>query len=541
MRPSKLLWVGMIIIPMFSSCQKELDVLTVPEETHLTQEKKVNILVFQSREQLEHAIKLGKGQDSQGRSLVNSADRVISPSLKALKIDTIGRIPYSTLVPEHSFRELLNERGEIQVGDTIYCISPAGTFYGSAQDVRELRSVVETYKKGDGVPIQENLLKIGNIYLYETFANIALSDNDLEGSPETDKVKDDEARSMEIALAGGIPLPDLNTFPKERGRRITWAGKILQSISFRKSHVSVFPANSRRRVNCAVYDYDYLIHHSIGITAKVQKKMWYGGWAKVKYWPERTILVGYRYALVRYPYPENMYERLKDAFAQMPNGSSDRFFSAQQSQNLSNLPYPSWFKTKIINLTEPLLGLFKVNLTLEDVVSAAGDKIKSLIRSKAGVSWEDYQRDKYDLFGPKITQEELERKIQILKMDEFVPSAVPIYAKDGIYVLYSGGWLTNRLDQSEIDFKLDDGYCGSFMLGYQSNLRDAGFDFSKPHFNLHGGFNFQTFTPTVGSIGGGVGNLNLSIASDEKAGKLIGGDFFAVAYNESWQGYNLTW
>lgn len=541
MRPSKLLWIGMIIIPMFSSCQKELDVLTVPEETHLTQEKKVNILVFQSREQLEHAIKLGKGQDSQGRSLVNSADRVISPSLKALKIDTIGSIPYSTLVPEHSFRELLNERGEIQVGDTIYCISPAGTFYGSAQDVRELRSVVETYKKGDGVPIQENLLKIGNIYLYETFANIALSDNDLEGSPETDKVKDDEARSMDIALAGGIPLPDLNTFPKERGRRITWAGKILQSISFRKSHVSVFPSSSRRRVNCAVYDYDYLIYHSIGITAKVQKKMWYGGWAKVKYWPERTILVGYRYALVRYPYPDNMYERLKNAFAQMPNGSSDRFFSAQQSQNLSNLPYPSWFKTNIINLTEPLLGLFKVNLTLEDVVSAAGDKIKSLIRSKAGASWEDYQRDKYDPFRSKITQEELERKIQILKMDEFVPSAVPIYAKDGIYILYSGGWLTNRLDQSEIDFKLDDGYFGSFMLHYMGNLRGAGFDFSKPHFNLNGGFNFQTFTPTVGSIGGGVGNLNLSIASDKKAGKLIGGDFFAVAYNESWQGYNLTW
>lgn len=541
MRPSKLLWVGMIIIPMFSSCQKELDVLTVPEETHLTQEKKVNILVFQSREQLEHAIKLGKGQDSQGRSLVNSADRVISPSLKALKMDTIGRIPYSTLVPEHSFRKLLNERGEIQVGDTIYCISPAGTFYGSAQDVRELRSVVETYKKGDGVPIQENLLKIGNIYLYETFANIALSDNDLEGSPETDKVKDDEARSMDIALAGGIPLPDLNTFPKERGRRITWAGKILQSISFRKSHVSVFPANSRRRVNCAVYDYDYLIYHSIGITAKVQKKMWYGGWAKVKYWPERTILVGYRYALVRYPYPDNMYERLKDAFAQMPNGSSDRFFSAQQSQNLSNLPYPSWFKTHIINLTEPLLGLFKVNLTLQDVVSAAGDKIKSLIRSKAGASWEDHQRDKYDPFRSKITQEELERKIQILKMDEFVPASVPIYAKDGIYILYSGGWLTNRLDQSEIDFKLDDGSFGSFMLRYTGDLKNAGFDFSKPHFDLNGGFNFQTFTPTVGSIGGGAGNLNLSIASDKKAGKLIGGDFFAVAYNESWQGYNLTW
>lgn len=541
MRPSKLLGVGMIIIPMFSSCQKELDVLTVPEETHLTQEKKVNILVFQSREQLEHAIKLGKGQDSQGRSLVNSADRVISPSLKALKIDTISSIPYSTLVPEHSFRELLNERGEIQVGDTIYCISPAGTFYGSARDVRELRSVVETYKKGDGVPIQENLLKIGNIYLYETFANIAFSDNDLEGSPETDKVKDDEARSMDIALAGGIPLPDLNTFPKERGRRITWAGKILQSISFRKSHVSVFPSSSRRRVNCAVYDYDYLIYHSIGITAKVQKKMWYGGWAKVKYWPERTILVGYRYALVRYPYPDNMYERLKDAFAQMPNGSSDRFFSAQQSQNLSNLPYPSWFKTNIINLTEPLLGLFKVNLTLQDVVSAAGDKIKSLIRSKAGASWEDHQRDKYDPFRSKITQEELERKIQILKMDEFVPSAVPIYAKDGIYILYSGGWLTNRLDQSEIDFKLDDGYLGSFMLRYTGDLKNAGFDFSKPHFNLNGSFNFQTFTPTVGSIGGGAGNLNLSIASDKKAGKLIGGDFFAVAYNESWQGYNLTW
>ena len=541
-KPTKKLWglLAILGISAISSCQKGLD-LTTPSMKTAESRANVDLLVFQDKMQLEDAIKQGEGRDSQGRSLQAPANLVRSSQLRALGGDSISGLTYSTLVPESSFRKLLNERGEVQVGDTVYCITPAGTFYAPRKALHELRSVSMNYKKGTGNKIHENLFRIGEVYLYETFANADFTRDDVEeGAEVQDGAMDDEARSINPILAGGIPLPDLDSFPKERGRRITWAGKIFQSISVRKSHVATFPANRKRRVNCAVYDFDYVAYHSIGVTAKVQKKMWYGGWGKMKYLPERTILVGYRYALVKYPYPDKMYDRIKQMFDQIPYMSPSKFYAASQSEYLANLPYPSWFATHLVNPTEPLLGLFEVNLTLEKVLSFAGDKVKSLIRSQAGASWDGQQYDKYDPFKSKMSQEELDKTIQILKMDDFIPATVPIYAEDGIYVFYSGGWLTNRPDQSEIDFKLDGGH-GNFILSYSSDLRNFGFNLSKPRFVPNISFNFNTFTPTPGGVNIGAGNLGFSIQSEKGHGTLVGGDFFAIAYNESWEGYNLSW
>ena len=59
----------------------------------------------------------------------------------------------------------------------------------------------------------------------------------------------------------------------------------------------------------------------------------------MKYWPKNTILVGYRYALVKYPYPDDtMYPRLKEAFAKIPNPSPYELYAASQSDYLSSLP-----------------------------------------------------------------------------------------------------------------------------------------------------------------------------------------------------------
>ncbi len=532
-------WITILGVGCISSCQNELDLTSPSGDSHAGM--KTELLVFQNKEQLEMAIRQGKGLDYQGRSLSKPAGQVNIGQLRALGMDSISELPYSALVPEAAFRKLLNERGEVQVGDTIYCITPAGTFFAPRKALTELRSVSSRYKKGSGEQVQENLFRVGSVYLYDTFANAEFSNNDMEVKEDQRDTAVHEARSIDPVLAAGIPLPDLSSFPKERGRRITWAGKIFQSISVRKSHVATFPANRNRRVNCAVYDFNYVAYHSIGITAKVQKKMWYGGWGKMKYYPERTILVGYRYALVKYPYPGNMYDRLKAMFSHIPYTSPNTFYAADQSSYLASLPYPSWFKTSLINVTEPLLGLLKKDITLQDVISEAGDLAKRFVRSQAGASWQAQQYEKHNIFNDKINQEELEKTIQILRMDDFLPATVPIYAQDGIYIFYSGGWLTNRPDESEIDFKLDGGH-GTFYLRYQTqDLKKFGFDLSKPYFDPKINFNFNTFMPSPEEVNMGAGNIGLSIESDKGVGTLVGGDFFAIAYNGSWEGYNLSW
>ena len=49
------------------------------------------------------------------------------------------------------------------------------------------------------------------------------------------------------------------------------------------------------------------------------------------------------------------------------------------------------------------------------------------------------------------------------------------------------------------------------------------------------------FVPIVGGASAGVGSLQLEYQDSGKAGALVGGDFFAIAYGGGWVGYNLTW
>ena len=63
-------------------------------------------------------------------------DPVISVELRSLgiskpptNINIYELLGYDNLVPNLNFAKLLNIRGEIMVRDTIYKISPAGTFY----------------------------------------------------------------------------------------------------------------------------------------------------------------------------------------------------------------------------------------------------------------------------------------------------------------------------------------------------------------------------------------------------------------------------
>lgn len=409
--------------------------------------------------------------------------------------------------------------------------------------------MVASYDESKAIRVAEKDLQIGSVKLYKTFLG---ADFNGEGSGEDPNAASEEGDADEGAytqeargidpisgLDENLPIPDLSRFPQERGRRKTWFGKIFQSLSVRKSHISILPDNKRRRLNCAVYDFDYRIYHSIGVTAKIQKKMWYGGWAKVKYWSPGTILVGYRYALVRYPYPGDMYKRttaVVDMVAQHIHG----VVAETRSDFLDYLPRPAWFKKTLFNSTSPIYALTKKALTLEDVLKVAKPMIHSLVRSQAGASWVDNEATLREKLNPKLNREQLDWAISWLKQSEFVPTQTPIYAEDGIYVLYKGGWYSNMKDESEVDVALNEGF-GSFVLKINMGVKNGVPQFQKgpvvPDVNV----GWHNNMPTVGSASVKLGSAQLEFGKDDSAGKLIDGDFFAIAYGGGWVGYNLVW
>lgn len=528
----------------FSSCQQRLDDEPQTNTIGRQDEQTLSLLSFRSKEDLAQAVKEGVEKDSYGKSLPSSLLKQQVQSLRSMEEGTEA-ISYEDLVPEKNLRSLLNSRGEIQVGDSVYCITFHGTFSAHKSELAKLRAIVGSFSLDQATRIDDKTLQIGGVRLYETFAGVDFSD--VSSNPEAASAgeEDESAQSVRginprTGLDENIPLPNLDSFTKERGRRITWTGKILQSISFRKSHTAQLPDNSRRRLNCAVYDYDYGFFHSIGITAKIQKKMWYGGWGKVKYWSAGTILVGYRYALVRYPYPENLKSKVEEMlnFRRIQKDA----ITAEADENFANfLPRPAWFKRELFNGTSPIYAITKKKLTFEDVLKEAKPLIRQLVKSQAQAAWVEDPSLLYDPVKEKLTFDQLLSQLDFWKRAEFAPMQVPLFAEDGIYVLYKGGWLPNKQDQSEIDIPLDEGM-GTFVLHLNARMENGvpQVYLGRPNVNVNAGWRNNN-VPTISNASLQSGAIKLEYGKEKRAGTLIGGDFFAIAYGGGWVGYNLTW
>lgn len=165
--------MGLTIVCFFS-CSKDIP-KQEKEEQNFSSNDPQTIKTFLSKELLEKAIEQ-KRNTPQGESAIYTqrASTLRSTDGKNLEI------PYSTLVPEREFRDLLNSRGEIQVGDTVYCISAHGTFYSHKNNFQELRRVVDSFQQEVVRDSEENLVQIGNVYLFKTFANAEFNHNDIE-------------------------------------------------------------------------------------------------------------------------------------------------------------------------------------------------------------------------------------------------------------------------------------------------------------------------------------------------------------------------
>ena len=127
-----------------------------------------------------------------------------------------------------------------------------------------------------------------------------------------------------------------------------------------------------------------------------------------------------------------------------------------------------------------------------------------------------------------------------LKKMDFVSVQVPIYAEDGIYILYKGGWYPNLQDESEVDVPIDHGI-GRVILSVQLNMKNGSPQLQMGNVNPYVNGGWSNNNPIINNFGVKSGGLKLEFEGDKTRGTLIGGDFFALAYGGGWVGYNLTW
>lgn len=318
---------------------------------------------------------------------------------------------------------------------------------------------------------------------------------------------------------------DFSKFPRERASRKTFFGKIFQSVGIRKSLTTVYPNHSKRRFNCAVFDYNYLIRSSIGLNAKIQKKMWHGGWGKIQNIGEGDIIVGCRHALIKMPYPKE----LKDKGIENMVKNAPRYPADKYEKYIHTLPYPSWFETKLVNTTLPVIG--NIDITLRDAIALTADRVKAFMRQASKIN------DHPLADNSKAIDEILNSRT----IDTNRTVTVPIYSQGSLYIYIRNAMNTNTLNNAEATMRFSE-RTADWTLGITTNTN---FDFHLKNFKptLSPSVNLNTLRPHIHSIG--LANPHLKLQISEPSGgsmELIDGEFFAAGrFHGVWTGYNLYW
>ncbi len=490
------------------SCNSNLEPIDSLKGGEVSEKSYSKILEFSSTLSLNDAIKTRKVKDDFG-SCLEPLGKHRYVSMKSDKFRAAygtDSIDFFDLVPEEEFAKLLNEDGAIIVADTLYQITPKGTFRTHKSNSEYLKSFVENFL----VPQELDEGKFGKIYWYNTFKDLNFEAL-LTSKPQFEE-KEAKKESFR-AIDWGIPEPNISGFQNERGSRKTILGKFFQGLGARKNFTKQFPNFKKRRLNTLVFDYNYLIHHSIGVRAKVQKKWWYGGWTMVQGWGQGHIRVGFRNVIVRYDTPSRI-----DINKYLNMSNESMIYAHQMSDDQRQLmEYPSWFNETFLNLSG--ITLFnKDKITYKDLMGFVAPILKSHVKSIRNAQ-SGIVLDRNPVVFPneiggamRLPDYSLDRNEENILAK--YPIGIPIYTKEGIYVFYSGGYNINEGDGDAI-IRFSDGY-GSFNISINVPL---------------GGNN--SFVPQLGGV---------SVNSDPQRGSLISGDFYGCAYNNGvWVGYRMYW
>jgi len=207
---------------------------------------------------------------------------------------------YDTIVPDTMFARLLNIKGEIQVGDTIYKVSPRGTYYFLANLEKHFTENYPIYEKTDGILIAENLYLIDDagIYRYATFDNNQTTD--CEGDNLDDDVNDCQMTPYTDLSNPFAKEVDWSILPKEKSNAKTIFGKIWQGI-FGCNKGFHYKIAKKRRVTGKLFYYNYLIYNCTGASVKMEKKNWIG-WSGTK---ADKLTIDWKNVIIETTYPND--------------------------------------------------------------------------------------------------------------------------------------------------------------------------------------------------------------------------------------------
>ena len=225
----------------------------------------------------------------------NTSLRFAAPVNEEMQLELEEKL--ADLIPDERFRNVVNEEGKLIVGNTIYQINEYGTLYTDLEFAHEL-ATIDSIKVANAQRIAEKEKKIGNVFIYETYASCEAEDSDSE--IEIFDIAESPSRAP---AATNASEPNINAFPVKSSARSTVVGKWRDAI-FGEDKWHYESMQSPRRIAAKLYDYNYIVTKSTGIHAKIQHNgTWLKTWGIVNSW-SKPITIGWDEMLYKIKIPD---------------------------------------------------------------------------------------------------------------------------------------------------------------------------------------------------------------------------------------------
>lgn len=190
---------------------------------------------------------------------------------------------YDTLIPNVKIAKLLNARAEIKIDDTIYKISPRGTYFYPESRKAFFEENYGRFEEEDGIQIDTCTYKLAeDIWRYNTFEiteSIDYEEPNLPEEIEGDTTIDDESDFVSTRAGNTVSI-NWSKYPVYDADAKTWVGKIWQSL-FGRNKSYTYKLSQKRRLRAKFYYYNYVFYSEIGALGEMQKKNWIG-WSGTK-------------------------------------------------------------------------------------------------------------------------------------------------------------------------------------------------------------------------------------------------------------------
>ena len=260
----QIIFAAIMFIVCCCNNKVETEIISIPNSSEYAQS--VEYLTFNSEESLYHAInhpseeyhtKAGSNGDIKNLFTAVGECDVANDPILSYEMSRYGDeemtedrllydvLHYDEMVPNEDFARLINVRGEFRVEETMYKISPRGTYYYPVSLREYFVEHYPEFEMTDGVLVKDKTYQMApSVYRFDTF-----SEYDEEESELNTKA---------------CPIPGFGNYPCT-----TFTGTANNVLN---NQLHCMSLSSERRLKTRVYNNDYVVYQERGAYVKVQKK-----------------------------------------------------------------------------------------------------------------------------------------------------------------------------------------------------------------------------------------------------------------------------